>query len=249
MDTLKMDDRHTVQVLDRGFVKYIDHMGNDLMVVNAARVSFNKASDWDSEPHWSGSREHKLSERDQKLVKYLATHKHWTPFAHPQITLHIKAPISIRTQLFKHKQGFVENEVSRRYVKDEPDFYVPDWRSAPTNGAKQGSDDFITELVTNDLDRDYSRVALDAVDTYNMLLKEGVAPEQARFILPQGTYTEWWWTGSLAAYARVYALRSDPHAQWEVREYAKAISDLIKPLFPVSWEALCPPLNTSNGAV
>lgn len=231
----KMDSMR-IGVLDKGFVQYISHMGDDLMVVNAARVSFNKISV-------------QMTDKDAKLISYLAKHKHWTPFAHPQITLHIKAPISIRTQLFKHKQGFVENEVSRRYVKDEPDYYVPEWRSAPSGGAKQGSDDFIQDLVIEDFDRAYNRVAMDAIDTYNTLLKEGVAPEQARFVLPQGTYTEWWWTGSLAAYARVYALRSDPHAQWEVREYAKAISDLIKPLFPVAWEALCPPLNTSNGAV
>jgi thymidylate synthase (FAD) len=231
----KMDSMR-IGVLDKGFVQYISHMGDDLMVVNAARVSFNKKST-------------ELTDKDAKLISYLAKHKHWTPFAHPQITLHIKAPISIRTQLFKHKQGFVENEVSRRYVKDEPDYYIPEWRSAPTNGAKQGSEDFITDLVIEDYDRAYNRVAMDAIDTYNTLLREGVAPEQARFVLPQGTYTEWWWTGSLAAYARVYALRADAHAQWEVREYAKTISDLIKPLFPVAWGALCPPLNTSNGAV
>jgi thymidylate synthase (FAD) len=231
----KMDSMR-IGVLDKGFVQYISHMGDDLMVVNAARVSFNKKST-------------QLTDKDAKLISYLAKHKHWTPFAHPQITLHIKAPISIRTQLFKHKQGFVENEVSRRYVKDEPDYYIPEWRSAPTNGAKQGSEDFIDDLAIEDYDRAYNRSAMDAIDTYNLLLKEGVAPEQARFVLPQGTYTEWWWTGSLAAYARVYALRADAHAQWEVREYAKAISDLIKPLFPVAWDALCPPLNTSNGAV
>jgi thymidylate synthase (FAD) len=142
-----------------------------------------------------------------------------------------------------------ENEVSRRYVKDEPDFYTPDWRSAPTNGAKQGSEDFIADLVTNDLDAMYNSVALGAIDTYNALLREGVAPEQARFVLPQGTYTEWWWTGSLAAYARVYGLRSDSHAQWEVREYAAAISKLIEPLFPVSWKALRQPLNTGDGTI
>ena len=236
MDNVAKQDGDTIQVLDKGFVSLVSHMGNDLMVVNAARVSFNKKST-------------QITEKDAKLIGYLATHKHWTPFAHPQITLHIKAPISIRTQLFKHKQGFVENEVSRRYVKDEPDFYTPDWRSAPTNGAKQGSDDFIQDLITNDFDRMYNRVALDALDTYNALLRDGVAPEQARFVLPQGTYTEWWWTGSLAAYARVYGLRSDPHAQWEVREYAAAISKLIEPLFPVSWKALTQPLNTGDGTV
>ena len=255
----KMDSMR-IGVLDKGFVQYISHMGDDLMVVNAARVSFNKASDWgvdeaakkrltDSGSRFDENELRVLSQKDAKLISYLAKHKHWTPFAHPQITLHIKAPISIRTQLFKHKQGFVENEVSRRYVKDEPDYYIPEWRSAPTNGAKQGSEDFIDDLAIEDYDRAYNRSAMDAIDTYNLLLKEGVAPEQARFVLPQGTYTEWWWTGSLAAYARVYALRADAHAQWEVREYAKAISDLIKPLFPVAWDALCPPLNTSNGAV
>ena len=180
MSMAGVNDANTIQVLDRGFVSLISHMGNDLMVVNAARVSFNKKAT-------------EMSDKDAKLIAYLAKHKHWTPFAHPQITLHIKAPISIRTQLFKHKQGFVENEVSRRYVKDEPDFYVPDWRSAPSGGAKQGSDDFIDEPVVSDFDRVYNRVAMDAVDTYNFLLKEGVAPEQARFVLPQGTYTEWWW--------------------------------------------------------
>jgi thymidylate synthase (FAD) len=244
----EVNDANTIQVLDKGFVSFVSHMGDDLMVVNAARVSFNKKSSFEYEveevPEKNGGviryqrGSAKLGNKDEKLITYLAKHKHWTPFAHPQITLHIKAPISIRTQLFKHKQGFVENEVSRRYVKDEPDYYIPEWRSAPTNGAKQGSEDFIQDLIVEDFDRAYNRVALDAIDTYNLLLREGVAPEQARFVLPQGTYTEWWWTGSLAAYARVYSLRSDPHAQWEVREYAAAISKLIEPLFPVSWRAL-----------
>lgn len=257
MSMAGVNDANTIQVLDKGFVSLISHMGNDLMVVNAARVSFNKKSNFEYDIEGvvdqnGGTTRYqrgnpKLAEKDSKLIVYLAKHKHWTPFAHPQITLHIKAPISIRTQLFKHKVGFTENEVSRRYVKDEPDFYVPDWRSAPTNGAKQGSEDFIDEPVISDFDRQYNRVVLDALDTYNMLLKEGVAPEQARFVLPQGTYTEWWWTGSLAAYARVYGLRSDPHAQWEVREYAAAISKLIEPLFPVAWKALAQPLNTGDG--
>jgi thymidylate synthase (FAD) len=248
MSMAEVNDANTIQVLDKGFVSFVSHMGDDLMVVNAARVSFNKKSSFEYEveevPEKNGGviryqrGSAKLGNKDEKLITYLAKHKHWTPFAHPQITLHIKAPISIRTQLFKHKQGFVENEVSRRYVKDEPDYYIPEWRSAPTNGAKQGSEDFIQDLIVEDFDRAYNRVALDAIDTYNLLLREGVAPEQARFVLPQGTYTEWWWTGSLAAYARVYSLRSDPHAQWEVREYAAAISKLIEPLFPVSWRAL-----------
>jgi len=235
VDAHRMDRK--IDVLDKGFVRYIDHMGNDLMVVNAARVSFNKESDWEGEQKWTGEiAGKKLSERDQKLISYLAKHNHWTPFAHPQICLHIKAPISIRTQLYKHKVGFVENEVSRRYVKDEPEIYNPRWRSAPTDGAKQGSSDFM--MGTTFMDDFYQDIVEESLSCYEELLANGVAPEQARFVLPQGTYTEWWWTGSLAAYARVCKLRSDPHAQWEVREYAAAISKTIEPLFPESWKAL-----------
>jgi thymidylate synthase (FAD) len=215
-----------VPVLGNGFVQYVSHMGDDLTVVNAARVSFNKESE-------------EFGQRDEKLIQYLAKHNHWTPFAHPQITLRIKAPISIRTQLFKHKQGFVENEISRRYVTENPEFYIPEWRSKPTNGAKQGSEDFIDHYaLTEGLTEMYHDAVVQAQKCYDFLIGSGVAPEQARFVLPQGTYTEWWWTGSLAAYARVYSLRSDPHAQWEVRQYADAISSLIQPLFPVSWNAL-----------
>ena len=234
-DAHRMDKK--IDVLDKGFVRYIDHMGNDLMVVNAARVSFNKESDWEGEQKWTGEiAGKKLSERDQKLISYLAKHNHWTPFAHPQICLHIKAPISIRTQLYKHKVGFVENEVSRRYVKDEPEIYNPRWRSAPTDGAKQGSSDFM--MGTTFMDDFYQDIVEESLSCYEELLANGVAPEQARFVLPQGTYTEWWWTGSLAAYARVCKLRSDPHAQWEVREYSTAISNIISELFPESWKVL-----------
>lgn len=215
-----------IPVLDRGFVQYVSHMGDDLTVVNAARVSFNKES-------------MEFTGRDEKLISYLAKHNHWTPFAHPQITLRIKAPISIRTQLFKHKQGFVENEVSRRYVVDDPEVYLPRWRNAPTDGAKQGSSGSME--INNDYNtcsRAYLMVVEEALHTYKMLLDRGVAPEQARFALPQGTYTEWWWTGSLAAYARVCKLRSDSHAQWEVQEYSNAIGAIVRDLFPVSWSAL-----------
>jgi thymidylate synthase (FAD) len=224
-----------VPVLDRGFVQYVAHMGDDLMVVNAARVSFNKMSEMEGDG---------LSAKDEKLIKYLAKHNHWTPFAHPQITLRIKAPISIRTQLFKHKVGFVENEVSRRYVKEVPEWYSPMWRKAPTDGAKQGSSGFLKDdenmrpITLTMIEKDYEESCRLAVARYNKLIDEGVAPEQARFVLPQGVYTEWWWTGSLSAYARVYRQRSDPHAQWEVREYADAISAIISPLFPVSWKVL-----------
>lgn len=229
-----------IEVLNRGFVDYVDHMGDDLTVVNAARVSFQKESAWDGEQHWTGRIEgKKLTERDQKLIRYLAKHNHWTPFAHPQITLRIKAPISIRTQFFKHKQGFVENEVSRRYVTDRPEYYIPLWRKAPSEGAKQGSSGFIEspeEIQTRT--QKYVDVLDNCVQQYESLIESGVAPEQARFILPQGIFTEWWWTGSLAAYARFYNQRTDLHAQWEIQQYAEAVSKIIAKLFPESWSCL-----------
>ena len=163
-------------------------------------------------------------------------HKHWTPFAHPQITLRIKAPISIRTQFFKHKQGFVENEISRRYVSFEPEFYIPNWRGKPDGSAKQGSEDFIT--LGSETIWAYKNSVESCLETYNKLLDDGVAAEQARFVLPQAMYTEWYWTGSLAAYARFYSQRSDSHAQWEIQKYAEAIGELIDPLFPECWSVL-----------
>ncbi len=235
------------KVLDKGHVDLVDHMGSDLMVCNAARVSFSKDTEWEVDEEAvkrlreSGSSYHKedvqkLGERDVKLLKYLAKHQHWTPFAHPQITLRVKAPVSIRTQMFKHKQGFVENEISRRYVSFEPEFYSPEWRGKPTDGAKQGSDDFIE--IKPEIQKTFDNMLEGCMRTYNDLLEAGVAPEQARFMLPQGMYTEWYWTGSLAAYARFYKQRIDTHAQYEVREYAKAIGVLISRLFPVSWKCL-----------
>ena len=214
-----------MKVLYHGHVELVDHMGSDMTVANAARVSFNQHKE-------------EFDEKDEKLIKYLAKHNHWTPFAHPQITLRVKAPISIRTQLYKSKQGLVENEVSRRYVSTEPEFYEPAWRTKPENGAKQGSEDFMEQPSAQIATMQYGRVMDHALKAYNSLLKRGVAPEQARFVLPQGMYTEWYWTGSLAAFARVYKLRIDSHAQWEVQEYAKAIGEIIEPLFPVSWFAL-----------
>lgn len=226
-----------IEVLDKGYVDYLDHMGNDLTVVNAARVSFQKESEWEHpDSHVPANI---LSEKDKKLIKYLAQHNHWTPFAHPQITLRIKAPISIRTQFFKHKQGFVENEISRRYVSDTPDIYQPTWRSKPLGGAKQGSEDFMPhDSVHEDICHHYNLCVSDALNLYEKLIKQGVAPEQARFVLPQGTYTEWWWTGSLAAYSRFYNQRTDLHAQWEIQQYAQAISKIIAKLFPESWSCL-----------
>jgi len=238
-----------IDVLNSGSVSLVDHMGSDLTVVNAARVSFDKESAWEydeeamsrfSTTNWASNRLKqefkKLSDKDVKLITYLAKHKHWTPFAHPQITLRIKAPISIRTQFFKHKQGFVENEISRRYVSFEPEFYIPNWRGKPDGSAKQGSEDFIS--LTSEAIWGYRDSIQSCLETYNKLLDEGVAPEQARFVLPQAMYTEWYWTGSLAAYARFYSQRSDPHAQWEIRKYADAIGEIIDPLFPKCWSVL-----------
>lgn len=231
--TSKTTPTDAVPVLDHGFVHLVDYMGSDLTVVNSARVSFSKESQWEEiDTNGDGI----LAERDEKLISYLAKHNHWTPFAHPQITLRIKAPISIRTQFFKHKQGFVENEISRRYVQDAPQIYLPKWRGAPSGGAKQGSEDFLHGRTL--LDQVYQNLMEDALEAYKTLLSEGVAPEQARFVLPQGTYTEWYWTGSLAAYGRFYKQRTDPHAQWEIRQYAEAVGSVIQPLFPESWKAL-----------
>lgn len=216
-----------IKVLDRGHVEYVDHMGDDLSVVNSARVSFNKESEWEGDH---------MSEKDKKLIGYLAKHDHWTPFAHTSITMRIKAPIFVRAQLGKHQVGFVMNEVSRRYVTDTPEFYTPVWRSAPTNGAKQGSSDFMQQTgYVTDI---FQNLCDDALEVYQELLDRGVAPEQARAALPQSMYTEWWWTSSLVGFARVYKQRIDSHAQWEVQQYANAIADIIKPIFPESWKAL-----------
>ena len=234
-----------IEVLDHGHVELIDRMGGDLTVVNAARVSFANESTFDTSV---GSKFLSLKEKDKKLIKYLADHNHWTPFAHPQITLRIKAPISIRTQFFKHKQGFVENEISRRYVDIEPEFYHPEFRKRPSKGMKQGSDGILECIdgggetsggfATFPLYRDYEHHMKESIKLYEELIIHGVAPEQARFCLPQGMYTEWYWTGSLAAYARFYKQRIDKNAQWEVQQYADAIGKIIQPLFPISWSQL-----------
>ena len=246
-------------VLDNGHVHLVDKMGSDLTVCNAARVSFNKEAEWavdeevesrlkKSNSSFRAEDVRKLADRDVKLIRYLAKHNHWTPFAHPQITLRIKAPISIRTQFFKHKQGFVENEISRRYVDEVPEFYYPKFRHRPSGNAKQGSDGWLECIdgggetsggfATHPLYKGYENSIKSAMRTYEDLIAANVAPEQARFVLPQGMYTEWYWTGSLAAYARFYKQRIDEHAQWEIREYAEAVGKIIQPLFQVSWSEL-----------
>lgn len=239
-----------VDVLDKGHVSYVSHMGSDLTVVNAARVSFNKESSWENKKVYDGvgeADEHiteitDVSSKDKKLIHYLAKNQHWTPFAHPQITIRIKTPLFIRAQLGKHQVGLVMNEISRRYVTYQPEFYTPAWRTAPTNGAKQGSGHFMfssqDEQNCKIMDFEYENIINMALNCYNKMLENGVAPEQARSILPQSMYTEWWWTGSLFAFSRIYNQRIEIHSQWESREYAKAIGYIISSLFPVSWKQL-----------
>ena len=229
-------------------VTYCYHYGSDLEVVNAARVSFDKMSEWEI----SGWKEevdldsrviydfpiHKLSDKDAKLIHYLAKHNHWSPFGHVGATVRVKAPIFVARQLAKSQVGLVWNEVSRRYVDNEPEFYFPDaWRGRAEN-AKQGSGEVIGVDQNDRADRNIQMVVALALGAYQNLLSLEVAPEQARMVLPQNTMTEWIWTGSLAAWARVYKLRSDPHAQLETQEIAHKLEEVLKPLFPESWEAL-----------
>lgn len=230
-------------------VEYIDHMGSDLTVVNAARVSFDKESDWEFSK-WSIKEDHEkgvswtvpidphLGDKDEKLIKYLAREGHWTPFGHGQITLRESVPIFVARQRFKHTVGFVYNEVSRRYVDDDPEFYTPvEWRQRADN-KKQGSGESFEEVKQQWLSRDYQIIMNEIRKWYEHLLAAGVAPEQARMVLPQSMYTSYYVTGSLAAWARAYNLRSDPHAQKEIQELASQWNSVIQPLFPVSWEAL-----------
>ena len=200
-------------------------MGSDLTVVNAARVSFDK-------------RHEEFQEKDEKLIGYLARHGHWTPFAHAQLQFRVTAPIFVARQLVKHQVGLVWNEVSRRYVDDEPVFYFPNWRFRPEASIKQGSGKEVDKIVAKESDAGLRFVCKTALDEYVLALEAGIAPEQARMMLPQNTMTSWYWTGSLMAFARVCKQRLDPHAQQETREVAQQINELIKPLFPVSWAAL-----------
>lgn len=229
-------------------VELIDQMGSDLSVVNAARVSFAKESKWeqtvDIDDGYDYSVLFDLSEKDQKLITYLATHGHWSPFAHAFLSFRIKAPIFVARQLVKHQVGLSWNEVSRRYVDDEPEFWFPkEWRGRPVN-AKQGSSGVvdISEVTAEHYDGFTQFGVSDIVhfshQMYQALLDAGVAPEQARMVLPQNTMTEWIWSGSLMAFARVCKQRLDPHAQQETREVAQKINDLIPVDFSHSWKAL-----------
>ena len=197
-------------------VEYIDHMGDDLSVVNAARVSFGKYKDL-------------FDSSDAKLIFYLAKHNHKSPFNHAFATFHVKAPIFVARQLQKHEY-MPWNEISRRYVDSEPEFYEPDvWRGRSAD-KKQGSEG-VVDLKTKPTNQ-YS------LETYHNLLADGVAPEQARMVLPQSMYTEWYWSGTLYSFAKMCNLRLSADTQKETREVAQQISTEMNRLFPISWEAL-----------
>jgi len=214
-------------------VELIDLMGTDLTIVNAARVSFDKESEW----YFDDGCSKMLQAKDFSLINYLARHNHWSPFAHTSIQLRVTAPIFVARQLVKHQVGGVWNEVSRRYVDDEPVFYFPEkWRKRAEN-KKQGSSDENIPFSTQALNEIEHSIRF-SFETYSDLLKDGVAPEQARMILPQNMMTSWYWTGSLMFFYRVWKQRSDSHAQMETQEVAKQIADVCEELFPVSWKAL-----------
>jgi thymidylate synthase (FAD) len=220
-------------------VTYIDHMGSDISVVNAARVSFGKKSGWAS---FKSGDAHRgvLHDKDRKLIHYLAEHKHMSPFGHAFASFHVKAPIFVARQLVKHK--FLRwNEISRRYVDSEPEFYEPDvWRGR-SEDKKQGSSGEInvehSDFYVTDLGDD-GTLNDAALFTYQSLLEKGVCPEQARMVLPQSTMTEWYWSGSLDAFAHMCNLRCTSDTQLETRLVANQICDSMKKLFPVSWFAL-----------
>ena len=208
-------------------VELLDHMGSDLTVANAARVSFHK--------------HHKsLTQGDVGLIRYLAYHNHWTPFGHVQLQFRVKAPVFVARQLVKHQVGLVWNEVSRRYVDEPPEFYNPELWRIRAEDKKQGSSDEVLERDSL-VFKEYWELMTNAAELYERMVQEkNIAPEQARMILPQSMMTEWYWTGSLAAFARVVNLRSTPDAQLECRLVANLIDDKINTLYDLdtSWNAL-----------
>jgi thymidylate synthase (FAD) len=221
-------------------VTYIDHMGTDLTVANAARVSFGKVSEMEDDP-WGPP---KLKAKDDKLIRYLAKHKHISPFGHCFVSFHIKAPIFVARQLVKHK--FLRwNEISRRYVDEDPEIYEPDvWRGR-SKDKKQGSYGDVTDFAMNFVWWDDYKLGdqiefykKGVVAMYKRMIEIGIAPEQARMVLPQSTMTEWYWSGSLDAFADMCNLRCKPDTQAETRQVARQIDHKMIELFPVSWDAL-----------
>ena len=212
---------------------YIDHMGNDLTIVNSARVSFGKKSNW-LERIYSGEPQ-VLSVKDTKLIHYLAKHNHKSPFNHAFATFHVKAPVFVARQLVKHEY-MPWNEISRRYVDSEPEFYTPDtWRGRSAD-KKQGSNGSIK--LSEHIEHGPEFIHDEARSLYNDLLEDGVCPEQARMVLPQSMMTEWYWSGSLYAFAKMCHLRLKDDSQYETRLVAEQVEDIMMQLYPVSWEAL-----------
>ena len=210
-------------------VTYVNHMGDDLSVVNAARVSFGKKSDYMMRIHNGEAKV--LQHKDSRLIRYLAKHKHKSPFNHTFTTFHVKAPVFVARQLVKHEY-MPWNEISRRYVDNKPEFYQPEeWRGRSAD-KKQGSDG----IVKSNANVPYFNDTMLGV--YTQLLDEGVAPEQARMVLPQSMMTEWYWSGTLYAFAKMCGLRLKEDTQAETRVVAEKIEDVMIKLYPVSWEAL-----------
>lgn len=250
-------------IFSQSKAELIDKMGNDLRVVDAARVSFSKKSQWEypTDEDWNSHYNEditleskgyhylewdayndrdvyvRLNAKDQKIIKYLANHGHWTPFSHTCITLRETIPIFVARQRFKHMVGFTYNEVSRRYVDEEPEFFdMQAWRNRPEGSIKQGSAGVHADTAF--MDKRYHEIVELTCNLYNEMIADGVAPEQARAILPQSMLTSYFVTGSLYAYARAYKLRADDHAQKEIQDLAAEWDRIIRPLFPTSWAAL-----------
>lgn len=244
--------------------EYIDHMGDDKRVVDVARISFgplkrettpeqdaslirflaNGVTSKDKDAiirlialgQFTSTTEQAMSQALDLYEDIRHQAVHWTPFAHTAITLRMKAPIPIRTQCFKHKQGLVENEESRRYISTTPEIFIPEFRLKPEGSIKQGSAGIHPK--NEDMTAIYKTCVNNAVNAYETLLAYGVAPEQARFVLPQGAMVNWIWTGNLLAFANFFNKRSDSHAQQEIQDLAHAVAAIVEPLFPVSWAAL-----------
>lgn len=246
--------------------EYIDHMGDDQRVVDVARISFGplkKVTTPEQDASLirflangvtSKDKENILLAISNGFTKACKSKKfalecaealyedvrhqavHWTPFAHTAITLRMKAPIPIRTQCFKHKQGLVENEESRRYISSTPEIFIPEFRQKPEGSIKQGSAGI--HPMNPGIQETYKYHTEQAVQCYLWMLETGVAPEQARFVLPQGAMVNWIWTGNLLAFANFFNKRSDSHAQQEIQDLAHAVAAIVEPLFPISWAAL-----------
>jgi len=217
------------ECLDRGYVQLIEHMGSDLSVVNAARCSFDKIKE-------------EFDEKDTKLIKYLAKHKHMLPFRHPQISLRVHVPIFVLRQLGKHQVGFSWSEVSRRYISTDPEFYEPSlntpWRKRPDENIKQGSGEDFPMNTQIELATQSVIINNQLIKNYKYYLEIGVAPEQARIMLPQSMYTTVYVTGSLLGWAHMYKERTSQTTQLESKKYAHAVGMVMEKLYPASWGAL-----------